>query len=197
MDALAEPRQPAGLHEIAHPSRGGAAKPRDSPSQPGRRMEPPHMSFWDGTRWVPEVAPVQSPKRTPWRDWAATLSILLVGAAFTLPYASARATAPAITTSPSSGPAGMSVTVVGTNFPGKTRLQLTWDGSTAAMPSTTVNGRNAFKVKIRVPSGDVGPHVLAAAPVVAASVTADRRSREPTSRYARPQPDDPSCQHAY
>src|SRR4029079_15146790 len=116
------------------------------------------MSFWDGTRWVPEVAPVQVPDRAPWRDWAATLSILLVGAAFTLPYASARATAPAISISPLSGPAGTSVTVVGTTFPGKTRLQLTWDGSTAAMPATTVNGRNGFKVKIRVPSGDVGPH---------------------------------------
>ena len=31
---------PGAVHEIAHPSRDGAAKPRDSPSQPGYRMEP-------------------------------------------------------------------------------------------------------------------------------------------------------------
>ena len=33
-------RCPDRAREIAHPSRGGAAKPRDSPSQPGCRTEP-------------------------------------------------------------------------------------------------------------------------------------------------------------
>ena len=46
--AYAAPRRPDSLpglvdrwpaHGIAHPSRGGAAKPRGSPSQPGCRME--------------------------------------------------------------------------------------------------------------------------------------------------------------
>jgi hypothetical protein len=46
------------------------------------------MSFWDGTRWVTEVTPVRSPKRTPWRDWAATAAMVLVVAAFALPFVS-------------------------------------------------------------------------------------------------------------
>jgi hypothetical protein len=129
------------------------------------------MSFWDGTRWVPEVAPGRSPKPTPWRDSAATITMILVIMAFALPFvATSATTAPTIAASPSSGVAGTSVTVVGANFPNKTRLQLTWDGSAAAMPSAIVNNRGVFKVRVRVPSGHVGPHVLAAWPVVAASV---------------------------
>ncbi len=55
-----EPR-PSGTHEIAHPSRGGAAKPRGSRSQPGCRMEFESM-VWDGTRWVSETPTPLSPK---------------------------------------------------------------------------------------------------------------------------------------
>jgi hypothetical protein len=40
---VADRVHPAGLHEIAHPSRGGVAKPRGSLSQPGCRTEPQHV----------------------------------------------------------------------------------------------------------------------------------------------------------
>ncbi len=127
------------------------------------------MSFWDGARWVPEVAPVRSPKRTPWRDWAATITMILVIMAFALPFAATSATTATISTSPSSGVAGRSVAVVGSRFPAKTQVQLTWDGSPTGLPSLKVNGRGAFKATIQVPSGDIGPHVLAAEQIASAS----------------------------
>ena len=72
----------AGFLEIAHPSRGGAAKPRGSRSQPGCRKEFPAM-FWDGERWIPEgraAEPLRSrptqPRRV--RDWLSTGVMLLV-----------------------------------------------------------------------------------------------------------------------
>jgi hypothetical protein len=39
-------------HEQAHPSRGGAAKPRDSLSQPGRRTERIHVLLGRARRWT-------------------------------------------------------------------------------------------------------------------------------------------------
>jgi len=120
------------------------------------------MSFWDGTRWVSERANTPSPKRSRLRDWAATTVMILVPIAFATTSGTLLAAAPTISTSPSSGPAGTSVSVTGLNFTTKTRIQLTWDGSTAGLPSTTTTGRGALRIKVRVPSGDVGPHVLAA-----------------------------------
>ena len=60
---VADRVHPAGLHEIAHPSRGGAAKPRDSLSQPGCRTEPSHVLGWNAldrrasTRTATDAAP--------------------------------------------------------------------------------------------------------------------------------------------
>src|SRR4051794_15275924 len=54
------------FHETAHPSRGGAAKPRDSLSQPGCRTEPRSM-FWDGTRWADERPAPPTPALRPRR----------------------------------------------------------------------------------------------------------------------------------
>jgi hypothetical protein len=100
-----------------------------------------------------------------WRDWAATVVMILVPIAFATTSATLlAATSPTIAASPSSGAAGTSVTVTGLNFTNKTRIQLTWDGSTAGLPSTTTTGRGAFRIKIRVPSGAVGSHVLAVQP---------------------------------
>jgi hypothetical protein len=120
------------------------------------------MSFWDGSRWVSESPPAEQAKRTPWRDWAATLGMIVVVVAFSLPFASTEAGTPSISTSPSSGMAGTSVAVVGRNFPARTRVQLTWDGSLSGLPSANVNGRGAFKATMRVPADSVGPHALGA-----------------------------------
>ncbi len=75
------------IHDTAHPSRGGAAKPRDSMSQPGCRMECLSMSFWDGSKWVDDESPPKAPARIATRrrprftDMIATgvMSLALIG----------------------------------------------------------------------------------------------------------------------
>ena len=65
------------------------------------------MSFWDGTRWVPEAAPTAvAEANVRWRDWAATIAMILVVSRFTMPFASTRASTPTISVSPSSGIGG-------------------------------------------------------------------------------------------
>ena len=78
------------VHEIAHPSRGGAAKPRDSPRRVSRVTEGVRIGcFWNGTSWIDESAEAKKPPPQPsksagrrrFRDWAATgvMGLALVG----------------------------------------------------------------------------------------------------------------------
>ena len=69
---------------------------------------------------------------------------------------------PSLSLSQASGPVGTSVTVTGTNFP-HTAVQLSWDGTTAGMPSATANGRGSFRATFVVPGNAApGTHTVAA-----------------------------------
>jgi hypothetical protein len=130
------------------------------------------MSFWDGTQWVPAPPPNQPSQRTPWRDLAATLTMVAVGLAFLVPSATIQATNPTIVASPTTGAVGASVTVVGRDLPNKTRVQLTWDGSAASMPSATTSGNGGLRIRLRVPAAKVGRHTLAVVEVTPGSTSA-------------------------
>ena len=69
------------VHEKAHPSRGGAAKPRDSLRVSRVAEWWWYCMFWDGERWLPERPPAVSaarpqPRRRH-RDWLATGVMML------------------------------------------------------------------------------------------------------------------------
>ena len=116
------------------------------------------MSFWDGTRWVSDVTTDRPTGRNRWRDWVATLAMVAVVLAFSLPFTGANATAPTMTLSPSEGSPGSNVVIRGQHFPRRLKVGLAWDGSTAGMPTATVTGRGSFRVSFIVPSGPLGAH---------------------------------------
>lgn len=64
--------------------------------------------------------------------------------------------------SPASGPAGTTVTVTGTGFGAGDQVQLTWDGSSSAMPRANVSRTGTVSVRFTVPSATVGGHAVGA-----------------------------------
>jgi mannan endo-1,4-beta-mannosidase len=122
------------------------------------------MSFWDGTRWVP-IANAHPRATKSWSDRLATLALVLTVAAFAVPFTPTAASTPTLATDPSSGTAGMQLTITGRNFAPRTRVQITWDGAVANLPVGTVKGNGAFRVSLRVPAGPTGQHTVAAVEV--------------------------------
>src|SRR5262245_24627152 len=120
------------------------------------------LAFWDGTRWVPDAAPIDPQPHPTWRDWIATATMILVSAMFVVPFTGAFAAGnPAsLSLSPADGPAGTHVIVKGSGFSTKTKVTVTWDASSQGMPATVVTGRGAFKIDFVVPAGSVGPHTV-------------------------------------
>ena len=123
------------------------------------------MSFWDGTRWVPEteIRAARTTTRPPRRTHRSrTPFAILLALAIAMPVASIFASAPTLSMSPASGPAGTSVTVRGSGFPSKVKVQLTWDGDPTNMPRASTNVRGAFSATLTIPKAAPGDHVLAA-----------------------------------
>ncbi|MGI8577975.1 MAG: hypothetical protein ACR2KG_08675, partial [Nocardioidaceae bacterium] len=70
----------------------------------------------------------------------------------TVPPQPALAAGPTITPTPSSGAnTGATIVVTGRGFTPRTRVQLTWDGEFARLPSAWVNRRGTLKVTFTVP----------------------------------------------
>jgi hypothetical protein len=122
------------------------------------------MAYWDGSRWTKE--PVAAPAARDPLDAlrvVAALVLLVMGTSFQLAnFGSARAVSPVLRTTPGSAPVGSKVSISGSYFPSKTKVQLTWDGSPDGMPSATVNGRGVFSVSMKVPKAKVGSHLISA-----------------------------------
>jgi Cellulase (glycosyl hydrolase family 5) len=127
------------------------------------------MSFWDGTRWADEISARRTP-RVRSLERVATLAVGAITVAAVLlplvPFASTQAAGPVLTVSPASAPAGTKISVVGTQFPARTKVQLEWDGSTAGMPGATINANGRFSIGVTVPKTTAGTHTLAAMSVV-------------------------------
>lgn len=90
--------------------------------------------------------------------------MLMVAAALLLPVVStfASTSGPAISLSPKTGPVGTSVTISGTGFTSRTKIQITWDGVAGTMPVATANGRGTFKVTVTIPTAADGAHTFTA-----------------------------------
>ena len=126
------------------------------------------MTFWNGTEWVPESSVAPSPDRPHrMRDWIATLAMVAVLGLYVLPFATTRAAGATLTLTPSSGPPGTKVTVIGQGFDPRTQLQLTWDDAIGGMPNVSLKNRGNFRVSFKVPPrSSVGPHSLGLRPVL-------------------------------
>jgi hypothetical protein len=80
---------------------------------------------------------------------AGTICVLVIG----LMGESASAQQPAgLSLSPSSGPAGSTVTISGNFFPKRTSVALTWKGSSYGMPTAVTAPSGAFSVLFTIPS---------------------------------------------
>ena len=127
------------------------------------------MSFWDGTRWIDEIAVRRTPRvRLLERVAALGIGAMTVVAVLLplVPFDSTRAAGPVLTVSPASAPAGTKISVVGSQFPARTKVQLEWDGSTAGMPGAAVNANGRFSAGVTVPNTATGTHTLGAVSVV-------------------------------
>ena len=121
------------------------------------------MAFWDGQRWVhPSPDGPARPTKATARDWVATFAMVVVVIVASVPFLSAAAGGPSLSTSPSKGAAGSQIAVSGTSFPAKGKVQLTWDGSTKGLPTPTVSAKGTFNATMTVPSGSAGAHTIAA-----------------------------------
>ncbi len=90
---------------------------------------------------------------------------------------------PSISISPTSGAAGATVTVSGSNF-GHTTVQLTWDGSSAGMPSVIVGGNGSFRATFAVQSSATGQHQVQAASTSATVTGLSVATRKGTGKKA-------------
>ena len=110
------------------------------------------MPFWSiSTRWrrLTAVAP------------AAAATILIANSLLAQPLAAAGAAS--VLVSPSTGAPGTWVTASGAGFPARRRTYITWDGSTAGMPTAMSAADGTFRTQVFVPSrASVGPHALGA-----------------------------------
>ncbi|TLX81525.1 MAG: hypothetical protein E6L00_06330, partial [Thaumarchaeota archaeon] len=70
----------------------------------------------------------------------------------------------ALVLSPSSGPAGTTVTATGTTFSPNHTITITYDGAAVATTPTTIisNSTGGFSATFKVPLGSVGPHKVTA-----------------------------------
>ena len=117
------------------------------------------MTFWNGTDWVPETSPTPTRGRTGRAAaWGATFIMIASLVFYVVPFASITASGPTLTLSPTSGAPGTRVTVTGNGVSPKSRIQLTWDGSTVGMPTASSNPRGGFRVTFKVPKSPVGKH---------------------------------------
>jgi hypothetical protein len=98
--------------------------------------------------------------------------------ALAIPFRAAEASVSSLRLSPSSGVAGSTSQLSGASMPARTRLQVTWDGAAAGMPSVQVNRNGTFKTSLVVPSGGTGTHTVA--------VVESAKGRKSASKDAAP-----------
>ena len=67
---------------------------------------------------------------------------------------------PALSTNPGAASAGARVQLAGANFAHRSKVQLTWDGSTGGMPTLTVGRNGRFTATMVVPKATPGRHIL-------------------------------------
>ncbi len=122
------------------------------------------MSFWDGTQWVNDVTSPPARPSTRWRDLIATATMVIIAGALVLPFTATLAgdPTPSIAVSSTSGPVGASISIAGTGFAARSRVQLTWDTSDTGLPDAVVNARGRFKVSITIPKAGAGDHKISA-----------------------------------
>jgi hypothetical protein len=101
--------------------------------------------------------------------------VVVMVIALAIPFTSGFASTnglPALTVAPGSGPVGLSVTLAGSSFPARTKVQITWDGAPIGMPRTSTTARGAFQISVTIPKGsNLGDHVLGAMPMTNGSKT--------------------------
>jgi mannan endo-1,4-beta-mannosidase len=122
------------------------------------------LAFWDGQRWTP----LQRSRRSSTSDesrtvaWIATAIIVIGLLGMLLPRMVTDAATPRLTLTPATAAAGATITVQGSGFAPRMKLQLTFDGASAWMPTATANGKGLFKTRLEVPSASDGTHTIAA-----------------------------------
>src|SRR5215211_8470303 len=120
--------------------------------------------FWDGSRWVAQSDGSErnhrrrSPKRAS-ADWPATLSIVILAALLVVPFLATSAATATLTAAGTASPGG-SITVKGSNFGNRERIQLAWDGAPQGKAFTV---GSAFTSTFVIPAGtNAGDHELSA-----------------------------------
>jgi uncharacterized protein YkwD len=117
------------------------------------------------------------------------LALALLTLAFALGSAAAvSAATPALSVRSASGPPGTQVTVEGDGFPDRTRVTLSWDGSSDGLPRPWANRNGSFSIRLTVPANAApGAHTLrASAEGSQASTTFQVTSAGPSATATKP-----------
>lgn len=121
------------------------------------------MSFWDGSRWVPEtdLAPRAGAKHQRLTAWLATVAMLVVAVGAAIPRDMVNANSPTLTTNPTTAIAGARITVMGAGFSVGSSLRVIFDGQ-VVLATPRVDRTGGFKARVRIPQADPGRHVIEA-----------------------------------
>ena len=124
--------------------------------------------FWDGSQWTDDrpvsSAPTPAGKKPRSRlsDWLATLPIIVLVPVLIVPLMAVGASSASLRVS-GSPIAGAQLDVIGQNFSGRDWIQLSWDGSTAGMPTIRTSSQGEILATITVPARtSAGSHTLSA-----------------------------------
>lgn len=103
-----------------------------------------------------------SPERRErrWRDWLATIPIVLLVPALLLVDSQVGAGTTALR-APTQAVAGERIVVTGRNLPRNAQVQVIWDGGYRGMPTARTNSRGELRVRLTVPSrSSEGRHAI-------------------------------------
>jgi hypothetical protein len=123
-----------------------------------------NIAIADRKDWVTSRPPAPPPRRSPLRDWLATIPILLLVPALILPWLGTSAAGPTLRARDGTDAVvGQRLVVDGLGFDGSEQGRLVWesDTETAAEYTATTGGR--FKTTLRIPADlEPGDYVLEA-----------------------------------
>jgi outer membrane biosynthesis protein TonB len=131
-----------------------------------------NIAIADRKDWVTSRPPAPPPRRSPLRDWLATIPILLLVPALILPSLDTSAAGPTLRARDGADAvAGQRLVIDGLGFDGTEQGRLVWQADSETVAEYTASAGGRFKAKVQIPADlEPGEYVLEA-------VTADGIAR--------------------
>jgi hypothetical protein len=121
-----------------------------------------NIAIADRKDWVTSRPPAPPPRRSPLRDWLATIPILLLVPALILPSLGTSAAGPTLRARDGTDAvAGQRLVIDGLGFDGSEQGRLVWQSDTESVAEYTATTGGRFKTRLQIPADlEPGDHVL-------------------------------------